>query len=289
VQLPRSLGGLPGALLLACSLGACTPGVTLLYATPPQHLAAAASVAQARLRALDVGRTRVSTRDGHLVVEVPAEAREQAKSALEPLGLLRFARVEDGSEKMKRLATSVADDQEAGAMGISSSLEAPPAERPAQLGAEVYLTGGKQRLQKYLAALPPELAAAPGHSFVVEKPPGRSARTYYLDLNGSLAITRVLDAHLVKRRQGLTLFSVEVRLTPEDGAQLLRLTTSLVGKRMAVLLDDTPLIVPRVVSPIPGNRAQLMSELDRERCAWVAAVLAGGALPAPLTLLPEAP
>jgi hypothetical protein len=276
---------LVGALLL----GACKAGVTLTYDTAPEDVAAAARVADARLRALGLGRGRVSIEDGHVVVRVPERSRAEAKAVLEPVGILRFARVEDGGERMKSLVAHVEGDAQARALGISWNAAPLRNHWQDQTGTDVYLTGESQGLQKYLAQLPPELAPARQHRYIIEKPEGRPARTHYVDLRDALVVTRAAEARLSTMVAGLNGlgFAVELRLSPEDGQQMLLLSTALVGKRMAVMLDELALNVPRVETPLPGGKAKLVTDGQLESSERMAAVLAGGALPAPLTLVSE--
>ena len=257
----------------------------LVFATGPQHLTAAARVAEARLQALGVG-GRVSIADARLVVEVPARARERTAAVLEPVGVLRFVPVEDDGEYMKRVAAYTLHDDQARALGITWDSAPLRNQRREQVGTEVYLTGGSQHLQKYLGQLPAQLAPAAGHRYLVEKIPGQPARTYHVDDAGALSITRAAEARPTKQSFGLPGYVVDLRLSPEDGERLKRLTTAQVGKRMAILLDERILFVPLVMSALEA-RANLLTDGGLESAERMAAILAGGALPAPLALVSE--
>jgi preprotein translocase subunit SecD len=267
--------------VLFCALAAaCKPGGKLTYTTATQQLTAVARTVEARLRAFDQG-GRVTIEQGRLVVELPRGGTpEVMRELLEPPGVLRFARVDDDVERAKQLAAYVEADATAHTMGVSwvAGFIAGPDGRSTP---DVFLSGNSHWLQKYLDGLPPEQATPSGHCYVIEKPQGRQARTYYLDLAGAVVVTRVVEARVVERPFGLPGYAVNVKLVPEDGERLTQLTTAIVGQRMAIVLDDRALSVPRVQTPLPGG-AQLSTDGSRQSSTRLAAILAGGALPASL-------
>jgi preprotein translocase subunit SecD len=75
--------------------------------------------------------------------------------------------------------------------------------------------------------------------------------------------------------------SVSIGFTGEGGARFASLTTELVGRRLAIVLDDTVMSAPRVQEPITGGRAVITmgsaSEAEmRPEAEAIALALRGG-------------
>jgi preprotein translocase subunit SecD len=74
---------------------------------------------------------------------------------------------------------------------------------------------------------------------------------------------------------------VSIGFTGEGGARFASLTTELVGRRLAIVLDDTVMSAPRVQEPITGGRAVITmgsaSEAEmRPEAEAIALALRGG-------------
>lgn len=66
-----------------------------------------------------------------------------------------------------------------------------------------------------------------------------------------------------------------------------RVTTTNVGKRFAIILDDKIISAPNIISPIIGGSGVITGGFTVESAAELATLLRGGALPAPLTILEQ--
>jgi preprotein translocase subunit SecD len=103
-------------------------------------------------------------------------------------------------------------------------------------------------------------------------------RTHLVDLGLSQIVTSLASDWAASDQVGNPV--VDLRFTPADGARFAELTTKLVGRRLAVLLDDDAILVARVQTPMPGGRAYVLAD-SRAGAEWLAVAWSAGALPGP--------
>jgi preprotein translocase subunit SecD len=71
-----------------------------------------------------------------------------------------------------------------------------------------------------------------------------------------------------------------------EGARLFaEVTTANVGRRLAIVLDDTVYSAPVIREKIPGGKAQISGRFTMDEARDLAIVLRAGALPAPVTII----
>ncbi|MDC0359081.1 protein translocase subunit SecD [Oligoflexia bacterium] len=80
---------------------------------------------------------------------------------------------------------------------------------------------------------------------------------------------------------------VSLTLTSEGGKTFRRITTEGVGRRLAIILDNTVYSSPVIREPISGGRASISGGFQLQEAKQLAVVLRAGALPAPLDILEE--
>ena len=77
-------------------------------------------------------------------------------------------------------------------------------------------------------------------------------------------------------------WAVDFTLTGEGATEFGALTTALVGKQLAIVLDSTVISAPTIQSPITGGSGVITGNFTKERAQSLAAVLQAGALPVEL-------
>lgn len=75
---------------------------------------------------------------------------------------------------------------------------------------------------------------------------------------------------------------VNFTLTGEGATEFGELTTALVGRQLAIVLDATVISAPTIESPITGGTGQITGNFTKDRATSLAAVLQAGALPVEL-------
>jgi preprotein translocase subunit SecD len=75
---------------------------------------------------------------------------------------------------------------------------------------------------------------------------------------------------------------VDFTLTGEGATEFADLTTALVGRQLAIVLDATVISAPTIESPITGGTGQITGNFTENRAKSLAAVLQAGALPVEL-------
>jgi preprotein translocase subunit SecD len=77
-------------------------------------------------------------------------------------------------------------------------------------------------------------------------------------------------------------WAVDFTLTGQGTQEFADLTTALVGKQLAIVLDSTVISAPTIQSPITGGSGVITGSFTKERAQSLAAVLQAGALPVEL-------
>ncbi|MFZ5844913.1 MAG: protein translocase subunit SecD [Patescibacteria group bacterium] len=78
---------------------------------------------------------------------------------------------------------------------------------------------------------------------------------------------------------------VEIEFTPLGGKKFADATTRLVGKNLAIFLDNTPLTWPRVQTPITDGRGVITGNFTRDSARVLALQINAGALPVPVSVV----
>lgn len=93
------------------------------------------------------------------------------------------------------------------------------------------------------------------------------------------------------RRASLTFSSqtgepeVAIEFTPEGGKKFGEVTSRLIGRRLAIFLDDVPLTSPTVRSAIPDGKGVISGSFTQEGAKILALQLNAGALPVPVSVI----
>jgi SecD/SecF fusion protein len=82
-------------------------------------------------------------------------------------------------------------------------------------------------------------------------------------------------------------WAVDFALDAVGARQFARISTSHVGERFAIVLDDKVITAPVIRDPIIGGRGQISGGFDAEGAKDLAVLLRAGALPAPLAVIEE--
>jgi hypothetical protein len=298
----RAIGALAGAALLLALPAAClvgdpadpTPRLRLTYQVAPQHLAETTRVLKRRVDLLNLDGPRIAREGAHLLVDLPAapEARTAGawKQSLARSGRLKLVIVESQGDYLDRLTRALAADAGGRAAGLRAHPPTPASEDGRRPGAPGYLQGPGPALERFLAQLPPALAAEPGHRLLVHWDEDlRAHRTIYLDERRQIVLSRFAEAEVRDASDsiGPQWFQVQILLHPEDGAVLDRLTRANLGEQMAVLMDGEQLWgTPTIRAPF-GVRVSVTMTGDAAEAERLATAFRAGALPAPLTLVSE--
>lgn len=80
-------------------------------------------------------------------------------------------------------------------------------------------------------------------------------------------------------------WSVEIGLTPTGADKLANLTSGLVGKQLAFVLDQQVLSAPTVQSPIDGGSVQVAGQFTEGQAKTLAEILSAPPLPVALTII----
>jgi len=230
-----------------------------------------------------------------IIVELPGlktEDFEHIKSVIGRTAQLEFKIVDDGSEYMRKVAASVPKDS-----GIDVVPESWTEKDSGKQHEDVYLRAkSRATLQKYFAGLTGELAVPGDHEIGYEEMQARSEtgeatpdkywRTSYLHRRAALTGEYLSNADQTWDQQtGRPEIAYE--LDHQGAAISERLTGDNIGRKMAIILDDTVKSAPVIEGRI-GSRGRITLggfgdpfQLQNEAKDLVG-VLRSGALPAPL-------
>jgi preprotein translocase subunit SecD len=100
------------------------------------------------------------------------------------------------------------------------------------------------------------------------------------------AIVRGSDiARASQSRDGVDRPNVSFELHPGGAQRFGRATTQNVGKAFAIVLDNRIVSAPLILSPITDGSGQITGSFTENEAQDLAAILSGGALSGPLTLV----
>ena len=228
-----------------------------------------------------------------IVVELPGLKQsdfERIKNIIGRTAQLEFKIVDDGTEYMKKLATSIPKDGP-----FTAEPESWTEKNSGQQHEDVYLrTKDRPALEKFIAGLSGDMAVPNDRELAIEEisprdsgeaAPEKFYRTYLLKKRAGVTGEYLADAEATWDEMGRP----EVSFTMNrQGADMMgKLTGENVGRKMAIVLDDKITSAPVVESKISdrgritmggyGDPLKLQQEVKD-----LVAVLRSGALPAPL-------
>jgi hypothetical protein len=220
-------------------------------ATSDAQLVAASEIIQARLNAADIA-SGVSVQDGKIVVSLPNESI-QGESRGDTLQLVSAA----GLFELREVLT-------------------------------VYSPGTPE----YDSIQP---TCAPG-DFTCEGDSVQTGRAVFLDDQGNkyeLGPTQLSNGDIerveaVSNAQEPVVsdgWSVGIGLTPSGADKLANLTSELVGKQLAIVLDEQVLSAPTVQSPIDNGSVQVAGQFTEGQAKTLAEILSAPPLPVALTII----
>ncbi len=236
-----------------------------------------------------------------IVVELRAIDGEQLEalgSVISRKGRVELKVVDDGSDYMKRVYARISSDPSASSASIGAEVDEWSSDSGVHHTDYYLIANDKAAIERYVA----DLAAADpafkvpddrdlGFERIEPRQPGDRVkwRSYYLERAASLTGAAIADAQaafdLTTNRP-----IVKVELGRKGARDFGDLTTRIVGKKLATIVDGRIASVPVVETPIRGGRLWItMGGADSARMQRdadeLAVVLRSGALPGPLVLV----
>jgi preprotein translocase subunit SecD len=136
-------------------------------------------------------------------------------------------------------------------------------------------------------ALPPEGGELPpGDETLYGQPQEGGATRYLVESPVLMTGDTVTDARVRPGSQGQGPY-VTVDLNASGTETFAALTSENVGRRLAIILDNTVYSAPVIKEPIPGGHVQITGNFSFEEAHALAIVLRSGALPAPVKIIEE--
>jgi preprotein translocase subunit SecD len=120
-----------------------------------------------------------------------------------------------------------------------------------------------------------------------ERVAGRTERTKYLVEAKTLMTGDVISNATVRPATNLDGPYVSLELNSRGAKQFDELTTANVGRRLAIILDNTVYSAPVIRERISGGHASITGSFDLKEARDLAIVLRAGALPAPVHVAEE--
>ena len=237
-------------------------GVRITYRAPGPEEAVAQAVRILEHRAAQVGPARVEVADGEISIVVAGVAPSSGVSVGRMLGSrgeLTFHLVVADSERMAALCARARNE-------ASVRCESHTWEHPETFAAvhDDYLTGpDREALERFLAeaaAADPALAPEPGRMFLFEHIPPRPFdsdgprwRTCYVEGPLDVSGANIVDTSVY--RDGVASWPAVMLTFDAAGAERVHeVTRTNVGRKLAMVLDDTVTSAPIIQSAIPGGR-----------------------------------
>jgi preprotein translocase subunit SecD len=228
-----------------------------------------------------------------IVVELPgAKAKDfdRIKSIIGRTAQLEFKIVDDGTEYMKKLATSISKEGP-----ITAEPESWTEKHSGQQHEDVYLrTKERPALEKFIAGLTGDLAIPADRELAIEEitprdsgeaAPEKFYRTYLLKRRAGVTGEYLADAEAAWDEMGRP--EVSFTMNRQGADQMGKLTGENVGRKMAIVLDDKITSAPVIESKISDRGRITMGGYGdpfklQQEVKDLVAVLRSGALPAPL-------
>ncbi len=127
---------------------------------------------------------------------------------------------------------------------------------------------------------------APGYQVLAGKGEGGRRQSYLVEKK-TLMTGDVLKNASISPASHTEGMAVEFELDARGAKLFGSITTSSVGRNLAIVLDNVVESAPRINEPITGGRGQITGRFDFTEAQDLANVLRNGALPAPLKLIEE--
>jgi len=199
-------------------------------------------------------------------------------------------RVDDASDTLARMITAVPPPE--GIEVKRNDYEAPDGRTVRYV---TLVSPNRRELERYLEELPADLRPRPGREIVFGEGWGPHGRLilyelYHVHRRPALTGRDVARARAF-RDEATGRYEVSVRFTPAGAKRFEQLTRQMVGRRLAILLDNQVSAAPVVQAPIPGGEARISPggfkdpTTQRLEAEELAASLEAGALPGKLELL----
>lgn len=115
----------------------------------------------------------------------------------------------------------------------------------------------------------------------------RTPLKYVVEKRTQLTGDAITNAQPRPGQTGLDPPFVEFDLNAQGASAFERLTAANVGRRMAIVLDNTVYSAPVIRDRIPGGRAIIQGDFNLQEARDLAIVLRAGALPAPVVIAEE--
>ncbi len=253
-----------------------------------------------RVDKLGVSEPVVQRKQNDIIVELAGLSQtdfERVKSLIGKTAQLEFKMADDGSEYMQKLSAH-AESKKSEYVGLDVGFDAWQQKDNSQQHTDVYLKAkDKLVLEKFLKALPPELAIPSDHQILFEQTSRRNDdgeetqdkmwRSYYLHRRAELTGEYLTDAE-VQWDPNTGRPEVGITFDSEGAGLFEKVSGNNIGRRMAIILDEKVSSAPTIEGRIGGGRARITLggfsdpyQLQQEAKDLVA-VLRTGALPAPL-------
>jgi preprotein translocase subunit SecD len=205
------------------------------------------------------------------------QSLETIRNRVDQFGVSEPIIQREGSQGILVQLPGIQDPQRAkGLIGRTALLELKIlAELPA-VETEAYLSGS--------TPLPPRLEILDG--FEVDFAGNRQRQRYVVQKETLLAGDTITDARVRPGTVGEGPY-VAFELNASGADEFERITEENVGRRLAIVLDDTVYSAPVIRERIPGGRASIEGSFDIKEARDLAIVLRAGALPAPVVVEEE--
>lgn len=151
-------------------------------------------------------------------------------------------------------------------------------------------TGSAEEYNGTGKALPDNLEILDGIETHTDPTTGRTTRDkkkYLVEKKTHLTGDTIVNAQPRPGRSGIDSPYVEWELNAEGAEQFEKVTAANVGRRLAIVLDNTVYSAPVIKDRIGGGRAVIEGDFTLNEARDLAIVLRAGALPAPVTMAEE--
>lgn len=117
---------------------------------------------------------------------------------------------------------------------------------------------------------------------------GTTAKLEFVDPNGNTILdgTQLQDAYVTQDGSGGS-YQVALKFNDEGKKLFAEATSKFLNQQIAIVLDDEVICSPNVESVISDGNAVITNVGDYDKCAEIASLLRGGALPVDVTIIEE--
>lgn len=117
---------------------------------------------------------------------------------------------------------------------------------------------------------------------------GTTAKLQFIDPNGNVILdgSDLADSYVTQNGQSSS-YEVALKFTDKGKKAFADATGKFIGQQIAIVLDDEVLCSPQVEAVITDGNAVINNIGDYDKCAEIASLLRGGALPVDVTIIEE--